>query len=254
MILDAIVKHKRKEVEARKKVLPLAAIISQLRNSERSFKKAISGNRLNIIAEIKRSSPSGGIIRKNFDIPPIIACFDSNPRVKAISILTDKRYFGMDPKTFPQIRELTDKPLLRKEFIIDEYQVYESRLLGADALLLIALLLTNEQIDKFILIAREFHMDCIVEVHTAQELSRVLKTNADIIGINNRNLDTLKTDISTAQRLAKMVPKGKVIVAESGYEKKEDINGIKEKVNAILIGTSLLKEKDIYGKISQLST
>lgn len=257
MILDQIVKNKRKEVEAGKKALPLADILPQLKSSERSFKGAISGQRgkkrsLSIIAEIKKISPSGGLIRKNFDIPNIISCYDKHPNVRAISVLTDKKYFGMEPSDLPQIRRLTDKPLLRKEFIIDEYQVYESRLLGADAILLIARLLTNEQIDKFILIAREFRMDCIVEIHTAQELSRVLKTNADIIGINNRNLDTLKTDTAAAKRLAERVPKGKIIVAESGYETKEDILNLPKNINAALVGTSLLKENDINKKISQL--
>ena len=256
MILDQIVKNKRKEVEAGKKALPLAGILPQLKSSERSFKGAISGQRgkeksLSIIAEIKKSSPSG-LIRKNFDIPDIISRYDKHPSVRAISVLTDKKYFGMEPSALPQIRKLTNKPLLRKEFIIDEYQVYESRLLGADAILLIARLLTNVQIDKFILIAREFHMDCIVEVHTAQELSRVLKTNTEIIGINNRNLDTLKTDIATTKRLAELVPKGKVIVAESGYETNDDIQKLPKKVDAVLVGTALLKENDIYKKISQL--
>ncbi|MBI2139929.1 indole-3-glycerol phosphate synthase TrpC [Candidatus Woesearchaeota archaeon] len=252
MILQKIIAEKKKEIEQRKKKLPLKELVPKLAKSENSFKKAISQKGLSLIAEIKRASPSTGIIRESLDVKEIAGIYDKNPAVKAISVLTDNRFFGMGPEALQEARALTNKPIVRKEFIIDTYQIYESRFLGADAILLIASLLSEKEIDEFIAIASAYSMDCLVEVHTEDELEKVLKTKADIIGINNRNLDTLKTDTKTFLRLYPKVPKGKLIVAESGYETKEDINQVKGKANAVLMGTTLLRAEDINKKIGEM--
>jgi indole-3-glycerol phosphate synthase len=175
----------------------------------------------------------------------------------------------MGPSCLKEVRKLTKKPLLRKDFIIDPYQIYEARYYGADAILLIATLLTKDRINNFIEIAKRYNMDCLVETHTKEELQKVLKTKAEIIGINNRNLDTLKIDLNTTINLAKKIPKlsnvsenglekpkgflkNKIIVTESGYRTNKEIKKVKSTANAALIGTSILNSKDINKKINDL--
>ena len=250
MILDKIVKAKKQEVQLRKKTLPLASFKSKLTNSNRDFKKAIS-KPLSLIAEIKKGSPSEGIINKNFNLENIAKTYQKNNKVKAISVLTDWEFFFMAPTCIAETKKLTKKPILRKDFIIDEYQIYESRLYGADAILLIAEILPPKKINKFIKIAKTYNMDCLVEVHTKEELGKVLKTNAEIVGINNRNLKTFKISINTTLNLKKLIPKNKMIVSESGFKTKADIKKIKT-VNAVLIGTTFMKAKNINKKIGEL--
>ncbi|MEA2037590.1 MAG: indole-3-glycerol phosphate synthase TrpC [Nanoarchaeota archaeon] len=251
MILDKIIKAKRKQVATKKKKLSLSRLKPHLKKSDRDFKKAISKG-FNLIAEIKRGSPSEGIINTNFNLENIAKTYQKNRKVKAISVLTDRKFFFMGKSCLKTVRKLTKKPLLRKDFIIDEYQIHESRFYGANAILLIARLLTKEKIDKFISIAKKYDMDCLVEVHTLGELKKVLKTKADIIGINNRNLDTLKVDLNTTLELAKKIPKNKIIVTESGYYSSKELKKVKNKANAVLIGTSILKSKNINKKINEL--
>ncbi|MBU1704330.1 MAG: indole-3-glycerol phosphate synthase TrpC, partial [Nanoarchaeota archaeon] len=250
MILDKIIAEKRKEL-ANKPYLN--SFICELKKSDRDFKKAISKPGINLIAEIKKGSPSKSVIRKNFNLKEIAKVYDTN-KVSAISVLTDEKFFQGKLEYLTKVRALTKKPLLRKDFIIDEYQIYEARHYGADAVLLIAAILTKGQIDRFIDIAKKYNMECLVEVHTSQELKNVLDTKAEIIGINNRNLDSLRIDLNTTLRLVNKVPRNKVIVSESGFETKEDIDSVKGKVNAVLIGTSLMRETDIGRKIDQFMT
>ena len=252
MILDKIIKNKQKEVEFAKIRHPLDSFRGFLELSNRSFKKALKQKKPALIAEIKKESPSSGLIKKDFD-PVSIAEEYKESNVAAISVLTDKKYFNGDLIFLKQIRREVKKiPLLRKDFIIDEYQIYESRYYNADAVLLIARILTKEQIDNFIAIAKMLSMGCVVEVHDEDDLDKVLKTKADIIGINNRDLDSLRVNLNTTLRLAEKIPKNKIIIAESGYNTKNDINKIRKKANAVLIGTSLLKAKDIKEKIKEL--
>lgn len=248
MMLKEIIENKRKEIEKSKRKFPLSSFKSKLKKSDRDFEKAISG-RLRLIAEVKKASPSEGIIRTDFNIKQIIEIYDKY--ADAISVLTDKKFFSGDLKNIKEAKRYTDKPILRKDFIIDEYQIYESRHYGADAILLIASALTEKQIDKFIGIAKKYSMDCLVEVRTMAELDKVLRTRADIIGINNRNLDTLKINLNTTLRLADKIPKNKIIVSESGFKSKKDIEKLKGKVNAFLIGTAFMKSRDIEGKIME---
>ena len=196
-------------------------------------------------------SPSEGILNDNFNFDKITKIYDANKKVKAISVLTDVKFFR-GSRTLPKdAKKLTKKPILRKDFIIDEYQVYESRFCDADAILLIARILTKKQIETFIKIAKQYNMDCLVEVHDEKELAKVVDI-VDIIGINNRNLDTLEVDTNKTLDLVKNIPKGKIIVSESGFHTKEDIEKIKDKVNAVLIGTSFIKSKDINKKIDNM--
>jgi indole-3-glycerol phosphate synthase len=251
MILDKIIKEKRKEIKKSKASLPLHSFKSKIKKSTKNFKKAIS-KRLSIIAEIKRASPSEGIIRKDFDVRKIAKIYES-AGARAISVLTDEKFFKGELISIKKVKKVTSLPLLRKDFIISEYQLYESRFYGADAVLLIAALLSKEKINKFINIAKRYKMDCLVEVHTEKELKKVLKTKAEIIGINNRNLDTLKVNLHTTIKLAKLIPGNKIIVGESGIKKRLDIKRVKDKINAVLIGTTLMRAMNIKKKIRELS-
>lgn len=251
MILNKIIDHKQREVLKHKEEFPLTSFKTKIKSSDRSFRKAIAQKGLNLIAEIKKISPSEGLLSDNFNFEDIARIYEANKKVKAISVLTDAKYFG-GSRTLPKdTKKLTKKPILRKDFIIDEYQVYESSFCDADAILLIARILTRKQIEKFVSIAKKYNMDCLVEVHDENDLKKVIDI-ADIIGINNRNLDTLEVDANKTLELVKKIPEGKIIVSESGFHTKEDVDKVKGKVNALLIGTAFIKAKDINKKINSL--
>ncbi|HLC96501.1 MAG TPA: indole-3-glycerol phosphate synthase TrpC [Candidatus Nanoarchaeia archaeon] len=250
-MLAKIIKNKKAEVKSRKKLHPLRTFRKYLKFSNRDFKKAISKRGFNIIGEIKKVSPSEGLLRKDFDFVQITRDYERS-KVAALSVVTDEVFFAGNVALLSKIRKNTRKPMLRKDFIIDAYQIYESRYYGADAVLLIAALLDVKEINEFLTIAKKYHMDCIVEAHDEKELKKVLATNADIIGINNRNLKTMKIDMETTLRLVKKIRKKVVIVAESGYDSKEQIQKIKGKVNAVLVGTSLIKSDNIRQKVEEL--
>jgi len=242
-MLKEIIENKRKEVEISKKNLPLDRFKAKLKNSKRDFKGALSKNGLALIAEFKRASPSKNIKEKDFDMRGIIGIY--NKYASAISVLTDKKFFNGSLMDLGEASRLTKMPLLRKDFIIDEYQIYESRMHNADAILLIVSILSDHRIKKFIEIARKYNMVCIVEVHTEEELSRALNCNAEIIGINNRDIDTLKIDTKTTLKLAKKIPKNKVIISESGISSGDYVEKIKNKVNAILVGSHFMNSENV---------
>lgn len=235
-ILLEIIENKKREVEKRKHNL------GKVSNSRRDFTKAISNKTPAFIAEIKRRSPSlGNICGKEFE-PIKIAKNYEESGASAISVLCDKKYFRGDLKYLQKVSKNTNKtPLLCKDFIMDEYQIYEARKFGADAILLIAAILTEKQIANFIKIAKSLNVAALCEVHTLEELEKVLKTQAKIIGINNRNLNTLEIDLSVAKELAKHIPKDKIIVSESGISSKKDLENLPKNINAILIGTALMQ-------------
>lgn len=254
-ILDKIINHKRIEIEDKKQKVDLSILKDKLTGAgkTRRFKEAISKpGGINLIAEIKRASPSRGVIRDDFDPVEAAKVYEENGAV-AISVLTEEKFFQGNINFLPEIRKVTSVPLLRKDFIIDEYQIYESRAYGADALLVIAAILSREEINAFLSLSHDLDLDCLVEVHTEEEVKKVLETSAEIIGINNRNLETFEVDLSTTSRLKKLIPSGKIVVSESGIQSSEDVRLLAEgEIKAILVGESLLRSEDIGKKVREL--
>jgi indole-3-glycerol phosphate synthase len=260
-MLEKIVEDKRKELEGLKEKVSLRKLKEKLEGlgPTRGFKEAISsppvGKRrsgINLIAEIKKKSPSRGIICKDFDLLKIARIYEESG-ASAISILTDKKYFGGSLNFLLQVRGVTSIPLLRKDFIIDEYQIYESRVFGADALLLIAKILKEEELKRFLGIAHSLGIDCLVEIHSEEELNKVLKTETQIIGINNRDLETFTVNLETTLNLVKKIPQGKIVVSESGFEKREDVLRLEGKrINAFLVGEALMRSENREKKIKEL--
>jgi indole-3-glycerol phosphate synthase len=253
MILDKIVKTKKEEVARLKLLLPLADLqrSANIQPPCRDFKTAISDKDCAIIAEVKCASPSRGRLVENFDPLAIASAYEKNGAA-AISVLTDEKYFAGKKEYLTQIKQKVQLPLLRKDFIVDPYQVYESRVIGADCILLIAGVL-GSSLKDFIGLAKEIGLHQLVEVHTRTELDLALAAGADIIGINNRNLDTFVTDINTCKELAQFIPRGKIAVAESGISQRADIESIMQAgIHAFLIGEALVVSSDIGKKLREL--
>lgn len=246
-MLEKIANNKIREVEERKRRLPLEILRPKVFDlSFKNFKKRISSTRkINIIAEIKRFSPSSGTILRDLNPSSLAKTYQENG-ASAISVLTDKKFFGGSLSDLTKVRKATSLPILAKEFIVDEYQIYEAKLLGADIILLIARILSKRKLRKFLNLALKLNLDCIVEIHKKEELDKIKTLPFNIIGINNRDLQTFKVDLKTTFDLIKEIPPSKLIISESGIRKKEDIYRLREKgVDAFLIGESLLKSKDI---------
>jgi len=253
MILDEIIQNKISEVAQRKKELSIEKIKTTLSLSERNFKAALSkGHGLNLIAEVKRKSPSKGVIRDDVDIFEVVQTYTNNQFVSAISFLTDYKYFGGTVEEMLQISLQTTKPVIRKDFIIDEYQIFEARYFGADAILLIASVLTTEQMQHYIEIAKSLKMDCLVEVHNENEVKK-LPTNVEIAGVNNRNLKDFTISLETTKKVYKKLrTKAEIIVTESGIYTSEDVKIVKDFADAMLVGTSIMKENDLSSQIDSL--
>ncbi|MBN1375668.1 MAG: indole-3-glycerol phosphate synthase TrpC [Dehalococcoidia bacterium] len=256
-MLHDIVADKKIELAENVSRIPLEDMISLAEHIAPpvDFAAAISGGRVRLIAEIKKASPSRGIIRHDFD-PAGIASIYARNNVTAISVLTEKNYFQGSTHYLNDIKEVlgVKRPaLLRKDFIFDPYQVYESRVCGADSLLLIAAILTPPQLEEMINISRFLHMEPLVEVHDEAELDAALACNAGIIGINNRDLNTFKVDINVTAWLRPLIPPGKLVVSESGISTREHMLLMKElEVNAVLVGEALMTAPDIGARIREL--
>ncbi|MBW2544103.1 MAG: indole-3-glycerol phosphate synthase TrpC [Deltaproteobacteria bacterium] len=247
MILDRIVKSKRREVDHLKESTSLEALKKAVRGlpSPRDFRKAISGRDCSIIAEVKKSSPSRGRIREDFDPLKIASIYEANGAA-AISVLTDEEFFEGKNAYLSEIKETVSLPLLRKEFIIDPYQIYETRIIGGDAVLLIASLLEEKTLRQFIDLAESLGLSALVEVHSREEMDKAIAAGAVIIGINNRNLKTFSTDLTTSMELAPYVPGDRIVISESGIETREDIETLMKKgIHTFLIGEALMKVPDI---------
>ena len=211
-----------------------------------------SNENFNIIAEIKRSSPSRGVIRKNFNVLKIAQSYEL-AGVKCISVLTEKNYFGGDITYIKKVKKVSSLPILRKDFIIDEWQIYESFYSGADCILLILAILNDRDFLKFYKIAKDLGLDVICEVHNQDELSRVLKIEVECIGINNRNLKTLEINPETFNRLSKLIPKDIIKICESGIDDNLQLNYYSRNgADAFLIGESLMKSPNILNKTRKL--
>lgn len=252
-VLLEIVKKKRHELEDQKKSLPLETIKESLRPSDRSFKRALAGkNTLGLITEIKKGSPSQTEIYKGDLDPEKVARAYEAGGANAISVLTEKNYFGGQLENLKLAREATSTtPLLMKDFIIDPYQIFLARYYGADAILLIVAILTNDQITTYIDIAESLGMHALVEVHSREELDVALEAEAEIIGVNNRNLHTMGVDTKTFVRLCRDVPNHVVLIAESGYDQ-NSISRIQGLADAALVGTSIMQEADTGAALTML--
>ncbi|MFT9496719.1 indole-3-glycerol phosphate synthase TrpC [Anaerosolibacter sp.] len=255
MILDEIVAYKKKRLEQEKLQTSMDILLRSLKDRKAAidFKGALKKcGGLRIIAEVKKASPSKGIIREDFHPLAIAEQYEIN-KVQAISVLTEDKFFQGNVQYLQQIRENTLLPLLRKDFMIDPYQIYESKVLGADAILVIAAILTDKELVTFQRIAKEIGLYCLVEVHTQEELERVLGTEAEIIGINNRNLKTFETTLETTEKLMKMIPKGKIIISESGIHERKDMEFLEKLgIDGVLIGEGLMRAASIGEKLKEL--
>ena len=253
-ILDEIAQYKRTFVAECKQRAPLEDIraSAEKRKPTRDFAKALMASGMSVIAEIKRQSPSKGLIRADVD-PAAVARIYQTHGARAISVLTDERYFGGSLVDLCAVRDAVNLPLLRKEFVVDAYQLYEARAAGADAVLLIVSLLTKEALSDYISLTGELGLSALVEVHTREELEQAIDADARIIGINNRNLKTFETDLKTTFDLVRDIPKDRIIVSESGIQSGADIVRLQTAgVDAVLVGKALMRKEDIGGALRGL--
>lgn len=249
-ILDEILAYKKTEVEQRKILLSEANIRKQIsslpdtRGFLSSINRTLAAGQASIIAEIKKASPSKGIIRSDFHPAELARSYELGG-ASCLSVLTDEKYFQGHDSFLQQARNAVKLPVIRKDFIVDAYQIYESRLMGADAILLIAAALSEGELVEFYKIAIALSLDVLVEVHNESELKTVLRMGAGLIGVNNRNLKTFVTDLNTSIRLRALIPDNQVMVAESGIGTVEDINHLENNgVHVFLVGESLMREPD----------
>lgn len=257
MVLERIVANSQRELEKEKRSLPLAELkrMARAQPAPLDLASALRGDGIKLIAEIKKASPSRGVIRADFAPTAIAQTYAANGAA-AISVLTESKYFQGSLSHLKDIRDRRANrglPLLRKDFILDHYQVYQSRAYGADSLLLIVAILTPEKLGELLTLSHELKMSCLVEVHSEAELEIALKTQAKIIGINNRDLKTLAVDLNITRRLRPLIPADRIVVSESGLKDRSDIEKMKAwGVNVVLVGESLLSAADIATKMREL--
>lgn len=255
MILSKIIEEKKKVIEAAKKKLPLDKVKERLSKLyiKSSFRRNVSRpHHINLIAELKKASPTRGIIRGDFN-PLRIALTYEAQGASALSVITDARFFDGSLDYISQIKGHVSIPILRKDFIIDKYQIYESAYYGAEAILLIANILTQEELNDYLKLVKSLGMDAMVEVHNEEDVEKIVKLQVPIIAINNRDLNTFKVDIGVTQRLIRHIPPNKVIVAESGIRKYEDVMFLKSLgVDAVLIGEAFMEADDIAAKVRDI--
>jgi indole-3-glycerol phosphate synthase len=256
MILDRIVSQNLEALEHKKRRLPMAELqrLASEQPPALDLASALRGDGIKLIVEVKKASPSRGVIRPDFD-PVEIARIYAGNGAAAISVLTETLHFQGSLDHLKDIRKaLPDKlPLLRKDFIVDPYQIYESRAYGADSLLLIVAILETEKLRELLGISHELNMSCLVEVHNEAEVEIALKSQARIIGINNRDLNTFNVDLATTERLRPLIPPDRIVVSESGIKERTDIEKLSRLgIDAVLIGESLMSAPDIAARMREL--
>ncbi|MBV6458333.1 MAG: Indole-3-glycerol phosphate synthase [Fimbriimonadaceae bacterium] len=255
-VLDRIWAAKRNEVEAAKSAIPLDDLKGRCKDcsATRGFRQAIASDPRDIalVAEVKKASPVKGIIRENFDALAIARSYD-DAGATAISVLTDTEFFQGHPAYLTKIRATCERPLLRKDFIVDAYQVFESRAIGADAILLIVNGLEPSELRDFRALALELGMDVLVEAHSQAEVDIAHSIGADMIGINNRDLETFETRLDIAERLIPELPNECVAVAESALSEREDVERmIAAGARAVLIGSAFCKQTDVAAAVRDI--
>ncbi|MEC8343751.1 MAG: indole-3-glycerol phosphate synthase TrpC [Planctomycetota bacterium] len=254
-ILDKIVAKKRKEIAESRARTPLASVQQSAEDAppSKDFLGALRASQgIGLIAEIKKASPSKGLIREDFD-PPSIAKTYTAHGASCISILTDETFFQGSLSYLQQVRAVVDTPLLRKEFILDIYQIYEARAAGADAVLLIAEILTATELAHFSDLAQQLGMVALIELYDPDNLPAVLATGTPLIGVNNRDLRTFEVDLGHTVRLRNQIPENILLVGESGIHSREDALYLQEHgVNAMLVGESLMREANIGSAVDRL--
>ena len=254
MFLDSIITTKQEEVAVRKQTVPLEQVreTAQQAPTTRDFRKALRAEGISLIAEIKRHSPSKGMLMEHIDPAELAGLYEA-AGARAVSVLTDKEYFKGALQDLTEARRNTAIPCLRKDFIIDDYQIFEARAAHADAFLLIVRILSDEQLKDYLAVGRSLGMPALVETHSAAEIERAIAAGAHIIGINNRDLDTFQVDIQTTLDLKKLVPGGHVLVSESGIHTRDHVRMLEDGgVDAILVGEALVTSNNIRAAVLEL--
>jgi len=246
-LLDEIVKNKTKEIKQQIRKKPISELFERVEGQRepKSFSEVIRNEKVvQIIAEIKKASPSAGRLRENFHPVEIAESYRKNGAA-AISVLTDERFFEGKLDYLGHVQKAVDIPLLRKDFILDPYQVIEARAFGADAILLIMAILSNSQFTELLATADGINLECLVEVHNTKELERAMTAEPQIVGINNRDLTTFEVDLSTTEKLLEIIPEEIILVSESGIQSQKDVEMLGQLgVDAVLIGEALMRRED----------
>ena len=255
MILDDIAVYRRQQLEREKSAVSfdeMKRAAEKISSPCKDFAGALKAEGISVIAEVKKASPSKGVIQPDFD-PVATALQYEKAGARAVSCLTEEHYFQGSSKYLQMIRENISLPILRKDFIIDPYQIYEAKCIGADAVLLIAAMLNTETMKEYLKIAQSLDLAVLAESHCEEELDSVLDTGCEIIGINNRNLKTFEVSLETTVRLAQRVPKGYTVVSESGIKDNSDIQLLRScGADAVLIGETLMRSGDIGPSMREL--
>jgi indole-3-glycerol phosphate synthase len=255
-ILNTIISQKRERLSHAKAITSITRLRTAIKDIPLPFDFVQALKRrdgqIRLIAEVKKASPSRGLIRQDFNHKAIAAVYKEK-KVAAISVLTEEDFFQGRLEFLADIKTISLLPVLRKDFMFDEYQIYEARATQADAILLIAAILDEKQADEYLHIAKELGMAVLFEVHDHRELEMALRINAPVVGINNRNLKTLQIDMNTTLELKKEIPADRIIVSESGIKTRDDVLKLEQAgIDAMLIGTSFMEAADIGRKIEEL--
>jgi len=255
-VLQKIVEQKKERVSYAKSATPLSSLKNTIKNipEPNDFAKAVRRDHspIRLVAEIKKASPSRGLIRADFSHTAIASIYEEK-RVEAVSVLTEEDFFKGKLEFLEGVKKIVSCPVLRKDFIFDEYQIFEARAKTADAILLIAAILELKQAEEYLHLARELGLSVLFEVHDFDELEIALRIHAPIIGINNRNLKTLSIDLNTTFELKKEIPADRIVVSESGIRTRNDVLRLEAGgIDAMLVGTFLMESQDIAGKIDTL--
>ena len=254
-ILQEIVGRTKERIEAQEKILPPEKIIEMaqaVRTSDFPFEKALRTKDIAFICEIKKASPSKGVISEDFPYLNIAKEYET-AGAAAISVLTEPFYFEGNDRYLQEIAKTVSIPLLRKDFVVDSYMIYEAKLLGASAVLLICAILTDDTLAEYINIAHSLGLSALVETHSEEEVSMALSAGARVVGVNNRNLETFEVDITLSERLKKLVPPDIIFISESGISQPVDIVKLREiGANAALIGESIMRKSDKVAEINRL--